>query len=75
MPTIPGIPSSHEGPYHNTLPTKAGLSAGLDVRLGAGRAAFVAAFRVHHTSWGETSDFGHTKQWRLVPAAGLRVTF
>ncbi len=69
------VPSYHEGPIHNTLPAKAGCSAGVDLRLGAGRAAFVASFRVRRIFWGETECFRHTKQWTLVPGAGLRLAF
>lgn len=63
-----------DGPYHNTQPARAGFSAGADLRLGGGRAAFVASFRLHRTFRGGFDEWD-TKQWTLVPGAGMRVTF
>lgn len=69
-----GGPTFHAPRTKETRPLSPGLSFGVDVCAGSGRAAFVASFRAHRTWWRD-EDFGETKRWTLRPSAGLRISF
>lgn len=71
-----GGPVTHSPRVRTVLPTVSGFSAGADARLGAGRIAFVASFRLHRTFWGNDSYYAEaSREWTLRPGAGVRVTF
>lgn len=78
----PWLPSGQQleiGPrVHETLPARAGLTLGLDARIGGRRIAAVPSLRVHYAPESDELNWvypGGSSEWTIAPGIALRMDF